>query len=73
MTPLSTHEVALKVGVSKITVERWLAAGKIATPRKIRIGRSIFRNWSQRDVEKIRKYKIHNYRKGRGRKPKKKI
>lgn len=70
MAPLSTQEVALKVGISKVTLERWLATGKIASPKKIRIGRSVFRNWSERDVENIRKYKQHNYRKGRGRKPK---
>jgi hypothetical protein len=67
---LSTAEVAKKAGIDKATLERWLAGGKIARPESLRIGEKEFRDWSNADVERVRKYKRENYRKGRGRKPK---
>lgn len=67
---LSTAEVAKKVEIDKATLERWLADGKIARPKALRIGQKLFRNWTDADVERVRKYKQENYRKGRGRKPK---
>jgi predicted site-specific integrase-resolvase len=69
-TVYSTAQVARIVGVSKVTLKRWLLAGKVKDPRRIRIGRVSSRIWSRRDVERVRKYKENNYRKGRGRKPK---
>jgi excisionase family DNA binding protein len=70
MSPLSTAEVAAKVGVSRVTLERWLSSGKVKSPATIRYGRNEFRNWTDSDVERIRKFKQENYRKGRGRKAK---
>lgn len=67
---LSTAEVAKKIGVNKATLERWLAGRKVRKPQALRIGRKVFRNWKEADVEDLRKYKQENYRKGRGRKPK---
>ena len=67
---LSTAEVATKVGVHQATLERWLAGGKLKMPAPLRVGRKTFRNWTVSDVERVRKYKQENYRKGRGRKPK---
>jgi excisionase family DNA binding protein len=70
MENLSTLEVARKVGISRVTLERWLASGKVPAPKTIRFGKNEFRNWTERDVERVRKFKQENYRKGRGRKPK---
>jgi excisionase family DNA binding protein len=70
MTKLSTHEVARKVGISRATLERWLSNSGLRGPKTVRFGKSEFRDWTDRDVERIRKYKQENYRKGRGRKPK---
>lgn len=67
---LSTAEVAKKAGIDRATLERWLAGGKIARPKSLHIGRKVFRNWADADLERVRKYKRQNYRKGRGRKPK---
>jgi hypothetical protein len=53
-----------------VTLERWLASGKLRRPKITRYGRNEFRNWTASDVERVRKYKQENYRKGRGRKPK---
>lgn len=70
MKTLSTIEVAKKAGIDRATLERWLAGGKIARPKSLRIGEKEFRNWTDADVERVRKFKQENYRKGRGRKPK---
>ena len=70
MTDLSTRDVVKEVGISRATLERWLASGKLKGPKTVRFGKSEFRNWTDRDVERVRKFKQENYRKGRGRKPK---
>lgn len=70
MTTLSTREVARKAGIGRATLERWLSDGGLQKPKTIRFGKSKFRDWTDRDVERVRKYKEENYRKGRGRKPK---
>ena len=58
------------VGVGRATLERWLLAGKVPEPHRIKNGGVNFRIWTDRDVERVRKYKEKFYRKGRGRKPK---
>jgi predicted site-specific integrase-resolvase len=70
MSPLSTEQVAREVGINRVTLERWLSSGKVRQPKTIRFGRNEFRNWTPTDVERVRKFKEENYRKGRGRKPK---
>jgi hypothetical protein len=72
MKNYSTATVASDVGVSKLTLIRWLMAGKIKEPRRVKQGGVELRLWTGRDVERVRKYKLANYRKGRGRKPKQK-
>jgi excisionase family DNA binding protein len=69
MSPLSTAEVARKVGIHKATLERWIAGGELKMPEPLRVGAKVFRNWTAPDVERVRKYKQEHYRKGRGRKP----
>jgi excisionase family DNA binding protein len=68
MKNLSTKEVAASVGIGRATLERWLAKGGLRPPRAVQIGRGAFRCWTDADVERVRKYKQQNYRKGRGRK-----
>jgi len=70
MQPLSTAQVAKAVAVHSITLEKWLKQRKIAQPKKLLVGSRTVRLWTKADVERIRKYKAANYRKGRGRKPK---
>jgi hypothetical protein len=70
MKNYSTATVAAGVGVSKLTLTRWLKAGKIKEPRRVKQGGIELRLWTNRDVERVQKYKEANYRKGRGRKPK---
>jgi predicted site-specific integrase-resolvase len=63
-----TAQVAAMVGVSKNTLLNWLYSGKIPEPRRrVEAGLEV-RLWSERDVNRAKKYKEQNYCKGRGRK-----
>jgi predicted site-specific integrase-resolvase len=66
----STVEVTRMAGIGRMTLLRWLRDGKIPEPKRIRNGGLNARIWTDRDVERVRKYKQQNYRKGRGRKAK---
>jgi excisionase family DNA binding protein len=68
MKYLSTKEVAQNVGIGRATLERWLGSGRLRAPRAAEIGQGRFRYWTDVDIERVRKYKAQNYRKGRGRK-----
>jgi DNA-binding transcriptional MerR regulator len=68
MKTWSTTEVARIVEVHKATLLRWLYAGSIPEPKRYRNSGVDFRIWTERDVERVRKFKAANYRKGRGRK-----
>jgi len=72
MQSYSTSEAARKLGIHPITLHRWVLKGRINAPKKQRIGGVVVRLWTDRDVERVRKYKQARYRKGRGRKPKRK-
>jgi len=58
------------VGVHKVTLKKWLISGKVSEPRRVGNGGIQARIWTDRDIERVRKFKEENYRKGRGRKPK---
>jgi predicted site-specific integrase-resolvase len=58
------------IGINRVTLQRWLIDGKVKEPKKVSNGGVEFRIWTDRDVERVGKYKQENYRKGRGRKPK---
>ena len=58
------------LGVHKVTLKRWLIDGKVTEPRRIGNGGIQARLWTAVDVDRLRKFKQENYRKGRGRKPK---
>lgn len=68
MKTYSTAQVARMIGVHKQTLLRWLYAGSIPEPKRYSSSGVDFRIWTDRDVERIRRYKGANYRKGRGRK-----
>jgi len=70
MKNYSTIQVARMVGIGRMTLLRWLKAGKIPEPRRIHDGGIDARVWTDSSVEKVRKYKAMNYCKGRGRRPK---
>lgn len=63
MTFYSTQEVANLVGVHKNTLKRWLRSGLIDEPRHTKIAMQNHRVWSERDLERVLKFKYTNYRK----------
>ena len=66
----STKQAAQMVGINRVTLQRWLLEGKVPEPRRIKNGGIDIRIWTDRDVERVRRYKKKFYGKGRGRKPK---
>jgi predicted site-specific integrase-resolvase len=70
MKTYSTKQVAKVIGIHWVTLRRWLANRRIRPSQGIRLNGSTLWRWTDRDVERVRKYKEANYRKGRGRKPK---
>ncbi len=54
MKVCSTREAATKLGVSLMTLQRYIAAGKIRAPKVQRVGGIRVRLWSTRDIEKVR-------------------
>ena len=70
---LSTGYAAKKAGISLVTLQRWIAAGRVKAPGlQIRRGRAV-RLWSQADLTRLREVKKATYRRGRGRKRKRKL
>jgi hypothetical protein len=66
----STAVAAKMIGINRVTLQRWLIAGMVKEPRKVATGGVEVRVWTDRDIERVRRFKQENYRKGRGRKPK---
>lgn len=66
----STAQVALALKIGRQTLHRWIASGVVSAPGRSKVGGVTVRMWTDQDVERVRKYKTLNYRKGRGRKPK---
>jgi DNA-binding transcriptional MerR regulator len=57
MSPKSTIEVAELAGIHPATLERWLSNGLLRPPKELRVGQKVFRDWTEADIEKIRKLK----------------
>ena len=57
MKACSTAEVARIVEVHKATLLRWLYNGSIPEPKRYSNGGVDFRIWTERDVERVRKFK----------------
>lgn len=70
MSEYSTAQVAKLLKIGRATLHRWMRERKVTVPRSQRVAGVSVRIWSAKDVEKVRRYKQENYRKGRGRKPK---
>jgi DNA-binding transcriptional MerR regulator len=70
MKTYSTGQVARMLGIHKVTLQRWLLSGKVREPRRVRNGGLDARVWSDRDLERVTRFKTAHYCKGRGRKKK---
>lgn len=67
MTLYSTPQAAKKLGLSLITLNRYIAAKKVPVPPVQMVGGSRVRAWSARDIENVRRLlpSIRNGRKHR--------
>jgi predicted site-specific integrase-resolvase len=64
----NTQQAASAVGISTMTLQRWLAMGKVKGPElRIRNGRAV-RLWGTADLTRLHRLKQEIYCKGRGRK-----
>jgi DNA-binding transcriptional MerR regulator len=66
----TTSETARLAGLHLVTLQRWIAAGKVKAPKPTLLGAVGYRLWAPRDIERLRNVKNRIYRRGRGRKPK---
>jgi predicted DNA-binding transcriptional regulator AlpA len=64
---LSTHQVAKKLGLTPVSLGRYIKAGKITAPPETMVGGIKLRLWSESDIERLREAlpKIKNGRKTR--------
>jgi DNA-binding transcriptional MerR regulator len=67
----STGEAAKRVGISRATLQAWIAKGKFDPPETKSLGKVTVRLWSQSDLARLRDIKQKIYWKGQGR-PKRK-
>jgi excisionase family DNA binding protein len=66
----TTVEVAKRIGIHLVTLQRWIKAGKITAPRPTLIGAVGYRLWTAEDIAKLKAVKQAMYHKGGGRKKK---
>jgi len=66
----TTREAAAAVGITRATVQAWIASKKITPPELTVVGDVTARMWSKSDVANLGLAKQKIYRKGRGRKSK---
>jgi excisionase family DNA binding protein len=66
----TTSQAARQIGVSRQTLQAWIAAGEINAPKVIGVGKALLRLWSVADIEKAKKFKGTLRR---GPKPKRKV
>ena len=53
MKQYSTREAAKKLGLSLLSIQRYIAAGKIPVPPVLNVGGGKLRIWTDRDIEKV--------------------
>ena len=62
----TTREAAKAVGITRATVQAWIAAKKIRAPKPTVFAGIVVRMWSKADVKMLRAVKKRIYMKGRG-------
>lgn len=71
MKTVTTGQAAEAAGISRATLQAWIAAGTIRAPKTQLVDGKAVRLWAGADIDHLREVKGKIYRKGRGRKPKK--
>jgi excisionase family DNA binding protein len=68
----STGDAAKAVGITRATLQAWIAKGKITAPRAQDLGKVRVRLWTESDIARLRGEKQRIYRKEMGRPRKRK-
>ncbi len=67
----TTKEAAEAVGITRVTLQRWIARRAVKAPKpQLRNGLGV-RLWTEADVARLRREAKEAYGKGQGRRPKK--
>ena len=66
--PFSTRYAAKAVGISLMTLQRWMADGDIRPPKLQIVSGRATRLWDREDMERLKELKDKIYCRGRGRK-----
>jgi excisionase family DNA binding protein len=66
--PVTTRYAAKEVGISLMTLQRWIANGDIRAPRLQIVNGRATRIWEADDLERLRELREKIYCRGRGRK-----
>ena len=53
----STGEAAKQLGISRQSLQTWLAEGKVKGPKPIEVGGMTVRLWTAADIAEARKFK----------------
>jgi excisionase family DNA binding protein len=53
----TTRQAAERIGVSRQTLQAWIAADRIPAPKPIEMGLISVRLWTKADVERAREFK----------------
>jgi predicted DNA-binding transcriptional regulator AlpA len=61
MKNYSTLQVAAILNITSATLHRWMREKRIQAPPTQSLGGMQVRLWSEKDVEKVRKYKAKHY------------
>jgi excisionase family DNA binding protein len=57
MKTYTTGEAASEIGVSRQTLQSWIAGGKVPVPKAIEVGNVTVRLWTKADIERAKKFK----------------
>lgn len=52
----TTAEAAAKIGISRQTLQTWIAARKLTAPEPTKVGELKVRLWSESDIERGRQF-----------------
>jgi predicted DNA-binding transcriptional regulator AlpA len=72
MKTYSTLAVAQMLGISRMSLQRYISAGKISAPKSRRIGGMLVRPWTKSDVKRVRK-ELPGIKNGRKKRTRKKL
>jgi excisionase family DNA binding protein len=53
----STGEAADQIGVSRQTLQEWIASRRVKVPKAIKMGRLSVRLWTKKEIGRVRQFK----------------